>query len=191
MLAGSLLAAIAEASAWRSICRWASSPTPRASLAKPRLAWLGLSGVPRSVRNTRSSSTGRGGWPGSTQRSHTVAGSAPARRRRACWWRWWRSPWTAKGGRLRMALLALDFTGPTASSLRLASDPVAPPGRTSTSTMVSSWRNRTVQAAVHGEDVLAVEPAGLAVFSSADAQLLVDRLDLEWLQLLEEPGADV
>jgi hypothetical protein len=41
MLAGSLLAAIAEASAWRSMCVWAFSPTLRARLVNPRLAWLG------------------------------------------------------------------------------------------------------------------------------------------------------
>jgi hypothetical protein len=123
---------------------WATRPTPLASLAKPRLAWLGLSTVPRSVRNTRSSSRGRGGWPGSTQRSWTVAGRTPAKRGRARCWRWWRSARTAKAGRLRMALLALDFTGPTAGSLRVPSAPATPPGRTSTSTMVSSWRNRTV-----------------------------------------------
>jgi hypothetical protein len=64
MLAGSLLAAIAEARAWRSMCGWAANPTLEARRAKARLAWLGLTGVPRSVRNTRSSSTGRGGQPG-------------------------------------------------------------------------------------------------------------------------------
>ena len=74
MLAGSLLAAIAEARAWRSRWGWASSPTLAARWAKARLAWLGLTGVPRSVRNTRSSWTGWGGRPGSTQRSATVAG---------------------------------------------------------------------------------------------------------------------
>jgi hypothetical protein len=37
--AGSLLAAIAEASAWRSMCGRAAYPTDRASLAKLRLAW--------------------------------------------------------------------------------------------------------------------------------------------------------
>jgi hypothetical protein len=60
MLAGSFLAAIADARAWRSRCGWASSPTLAASRAKARLAWLGLTGVPRSVRNTKSSSIGRG-----------------------------------------------------------------------------------------------------------------------------------
>ena len=69
MLAGSLLAAIAEARAWRSMCGWAASPTLAARRAKARLAWLGLTGVPRSVRNTRSSWTGWGGRPGSTHRS--------------------------------------------------------------------------------------------------------------------------
>ena len=58
MLAGSLLAAIADASAWRSRCGWATIPTLAARRAKARLAWLGLTGVPRSVRNTRSNSTG-------------------------------------------------------------------------------------------------------------------------------------
>jgi hypothetical protein len=46
MLAGSLLAAIAEARAWRSRCGWAASPTLAARRAKARLAWLGLTGVP-------------------------------------------------------------------------------------------------------------------------------------------------
>ena len=58
MLAGSLLAAIADARAWRNWCGWASSPALAASRAKARLAWLGLTGVPRWVRNTRSSWTG-------------------------------------------------------------------------------------------------------------------------------------
>src|SRR4030095_14829659 len=53
MLAGSLLAAIADARAWRSRCGWAASPTLGANRAKARLAWLGLTGVPRSVRNIR------------------------------------------------------------------------------------------------------------------------------------------
>src|SRR5215217_7533279 len=57
MLAGSLLAAIADARAWRNWCGWASSPALAARWAKARLAWLGLTGVPRSVRKTRSSST--------------------------------------------------------------------------------------------------------------------------------------
>jgi hypothetical protein len=61
MLAGSLLAAIAEASAWRSMWGWAANPTLAATRAKARLAWLGLNGVPRSVRNTRSNVRGRGG----------------------------------------------------------------------------------------------------------------------------------
>jgi hypothetical protein len=38
-----------------------------------------------------------------------------------------------------------------------------------------------MQAAVQSQDVLGVEPAGLAVFSPADAELVVDRLDLECL----------
>ena len=58
MLAGSLLAAMADARAWRSRCGWAASPTLAARRAKARLAWLGLTGMPRSVRNTRSNSTG-------------------------------------------------------------------------------------------------------------------------------------
>ena len=70
MLAGSLLAAIAEARAWRNICGWATSPMLAARRAKARLAWLGLTGVPRSVRNTRSSWTGWGGRPGSTALLH-------------------------------------------------------------------------------------------------------------------------
>ena len=74
MLAGSLLAAIADARAWRSWWGWASSPALAARWAKARLAWLGLTGVPRSVRKTRSSSTGWGGWPGSMKRSPTVVG---------------------------------------------------------------------------------------------------------------------
>src|SRR5215218_5274288 len=53
-----LVAAMAEAKAWRSRWGWAASPTPVARRAKARLAWLGLTGVPRSVRNTRSNSTG-------------------------------------------------------------------------------------------------------------------------------------
>jgi hypothetical protein len=53
MLAGSLLAAIADASAWRSMCGWASNPTLAASRAKPRLAWLGLSATgPRVTRRS-------------------------------------------------------------------------------------------------------------------------------------------
>jgi hypothetical protein len=60
MLAGSLLAAIAEANAWRSMWGWATSPMLAARRAKARLAWLGLTGVPRSVRNTKSNSTGWG-----------------------------------------------------------------------------------------------------------------------------------
>jgi hypothetical protein len=44
--------------------RMGGQPDPAASRAKARLAWLGLTGVPRSVRNTRSRWTGRGGWPG-------------------------------------------------------------------------------------------------------------------------------
>jgi hypothetical protein len=38
MLAGSLLAAMADASAWRSRCGWAASPTLAARRAKARLA---------------------------------------------------------------------------------------------------------------------------------------------------------
>jgi hypothetical protein len=37
---------------------WAASPTLAAKRAKARVAWLGLTAVPRSARNTRSSSTG-------------------------------------------------------------------------------------------------------------------------------------
>jgi hypothetical protein len=37
---------------------WAANPMLAARRAKARLAWLGLTGVPRSVRNTRSSWTG-------------------------------------------------------------------------------------------------------------------------------------
>jgi hypothetical protein len=44
MLAGSLLAAIAEARACRSRWGWATTPTLAASRAKARLAWLGLTG---------------------------------------------------------------------------------------------------------------------------------------------------
>jgi hypothetical protein len=104
---------------------WAVSPTLAASRAKARLAWLGLTGVPRSVRNTRSSWTGRGGRPGSIHRSPTVAGCPTARRSRSCWRRWARSAWTANGGRARIALLAADFSGPTASSLRLPPEPLS------------------------------------------------------------------
>jgi hypothetical protein len=49
MLAGSLLAAIADARAWPSRWGWAASPALAASLAKERLAWVGLTAVPRSV----------------------------------------------------------------------------------------------------------------------------------------------
>src|SRR5215216_7141629 len=49
----------------------------------------------------------------------------------------------AKGGRVRTALLAVDLSGPTASSLRLA--PTSPAsGRTVGSMMVRAWRNRMV-----------------------------------------------
>src|SRR5215203_1415120 len=118
MLAGSLLAAIAEARAWRSRWGWAATPALAARRVKARLAWLGLTGVPRSVRKTRSSSTGRGGWPGSTQCSQRVGAWPRARRSRCCWRRCWRSAWTAKGGRVRTALLAADLSGPTATSPR-------------------------------------------------------------------------
>src|SRR4029453_17640216 len=47
------------------------------------------------------------------------------------------------------------------------------------------------QAAVHGQDVLGGEPARLAISSSADRQLVVDALNLEWVQGLEELGAEV
>jgi hypothetical protein len=50
---------------------------------------------------------------------------------------------------------------------------------------------RAVQAAVHGQDVLGVQPAGLAVFPPADAELVVDALHLQRLQRGEALGADV
>jgi hypothetical protein len=50
MDAGSLLAAMADARACRSMWGWASNPTLAASLAKARLAWLGLTAVPRQPR---------------------------------------------------------------------------------------------------------------------------------------------
>src|SRR5687767_6868812 len=90
-----------------------------------------------------------GGRPGSTHRSDTVWGCPQASRKRACWRRCWRSAWAAKAGRVRMALLAADLTGPTASSLRrlLASpSPWLASGRTAGSTMARAWRNRTVPA---------------------------------------------
>jgi hypothetical protein len=136
MLAGSLLAAIADANAWRSMCGWAANPMLAARRAKARLAWLGLTGVPRSVRNTRSNSTGWGGRPGSTHRRVTVWGCPQARRKRACFRRCWRSAWTANGGRVRMALLAADLTGPTASSLRRSLEPGLGSGRMAGSMMV-------------------------------------------------------
>jgi hypothetical protein len=49
----------------------------------------------------------------------------------------------------------------------------------------------TVQAAVHGQDMLGGEPAGLAVAAAADGQPVVDRLHLQRCQLLEGPGADI
>jgi hypothetical protein len=71
VLAGSLLAAIAEARACRSMWGWATSPMLAARRAKARLAWLGLTGVPRSVRNTRSS------WPaGFDPSKHDLLGLA-------------------------------------------------------------------------------------------------------------------
>jgi hypothetical protein len=104
MLAGSFSAAIAEASAWRSRCGWAASPTPAASRAKARLAWLGLTGVPRSVRNTRSSGI--------------VPRRPRNRRRRSAMWSGWRAGYqvgpasscvccTAAGGRARRAAAGL------------------------------------------------------------------------------------
>jgi hypothetical protein len=48
-----------------------------------------------------------------------------------------------------------------------------------------------VQAAVHGQDVLGVQPTRPAVFPPADAELVVDPLYLERLQGGEEVGADV
>ena len=74
MLAGSLLAAIAEARHAAAGGDGRPAPMLAARRAKARLAWLGLTGVPRSVRNTRSNSTCRGGRPGSTFRSETVWG---------------------------------------------------------------------------------------------------------------------
>jgi hypothetical protein len=50
---------------------------------------------------------------------------------------------------------------------------------------------RAVQAAVYRQDVLGVQPARLAVFAAADAELVVDALHLERLQSGEELGADV
>jgi hypothetical protein len=47
VLAGSLLAAIAEASTCRSMWGWAASPMLAARRVKARLAWLGLTAVPR------------------------------------------------------------------------------------------------------------------------------------------------
>ena len=66
MLAGSLLAAIADARVWRSRWGWASSPTLAASRARARLAWLRLTGVPHSVRAVKHPSRVRGpdGWVG-------------------------------------------------------------------------------------------------------------------------------
>jgi hypothetical protein len=48
-----------------------------------------------------------------------------------------------------------------------------------------------VEAAVDGQDVLGGEPAWLPVSSPADGQLVIDALDLQWLQGLEELGAEV
>jgi hypothetical protein len=47
-----------------------------------------------------------------------------------------------------------------------------------------------VQAAVHGQDVLGGQPAGLAVSAAADGEVVVDGLDLQRGELLERPGPD-
>jgi hypothetical protein len=44
---------------------------------------------------------------------------------------------------------------------------------------------------VHSQDVLGGQAAGLAVLAPVDAQLVVDALQLQWLQGIEEPGAEV
>src|SRR5215211_5477524 len=119
MLAGSLLAAIAEARAWRSRWGWAATPALAARRAKARLAWLGLTGVPRSVRNTRSSSTGRGAWPGSTQCSQRVGAWPRARRSRCCWRRCWRS-WKSS----RAATGCGSSTAVTPASCSSSSSPI-------------------------------------------------------------------
>jgi hypothetical protein len=117
-------------------CAWADGG------GEPGEGAAGVVGVNRRAALSaehRSSSTGRGSWPGSTQRNVTVAGCPAARRRRACWRRWGRSAATANRRRVRIALLAADFTGPTASSLRRPSE-FSWPSRTVVSTTVSSHR---------------------------------------------------
>jgi hypothetical protein len=99
--------------------RVGGQPNLRRQAGEGTAGMVGVDGVPRSVRNTRSSSTGRGGRPGSTQRSSIVEGWPTARRSRSCSRRWWRSVWTANGGRVRMALLAADLTGPTLVECKL------------------------------------------------------------------------
>jgi hypothetical protein len=114
-----------------------------------------------------------------------------------------RSAWTAKGGRVRMALLAVDLSGPTVNSLRPPPVP-APPSpsasshRTVGSMMVRAWRNwmvppsrsRSVHSR-HGQDVLGGQPARLAVAAAGDGEVVGDGLDLQRGELLEPSDADV
>jgi hypothetical protein len=110
-----------------------------------------------------------GGRPGSTQRNQRVE-AWPRLRRSRCCWRCWRSTWTAKGGRVRMALLAGEGLGnrmvPASRSRSVHSRPHSSPLRAPVAAA------RTVQVPSHGLEVWSAASSGTATCSGGQGHHL-------------------